>query len=30
MKELIFLEPILKDKIWGGENLKNIFGYVVE
>src|SRR5690554_5282338 len=27
MKDIVFLEPIFKSAIWGGEKLKSIFGY---
>lgn len=29
MKELIFLEPVFKETIWGGEKLKTEFGYEI-
>lgn len=27
MKELLFLEPVFKQMIWGGQKLKEVFGY---
>lgn len=27
MKELLFLEPVFKQMIWGGQKLKDVFGY---
>ena len=27
MKDIVFLEPVFKSAIWGGEKLKSIFGY---
>lgn len=29
MKEIIFLEPIMKEMIWGGHRLKDKFGYTI-
>ena len=27
MRELLFMEPVFKEAIWGGTRLKDVFGY---
>ncbi|MFP4177196.1 MAG: type I phosphomannose isomerase catalytic subunit [Acholeplasmataceae bacterium] len=30
MNEILFLEPLFKERIWGGNNLQRLFGYPLE
>ena len=27
MREILFLEPVFKEMIWGGRRLKDVYGY---